>query len=252
MYVKSDSTPALFNAETVSPPPATEISWPSRVNFATVLASSFVPRSNGTSSNTPSGPFQRTVLAFANFSSSIFDVSGPTSKIFQSPSTSFIPTNLFSAFALNSFATQTSIGRIISQPFFFASSIIFNAVSVISGSAIDAPMLWPWASKNVFAIAPPITKASTFFVIFLSTASFVETFEPPTIAIAGCAGFSNAFVSALISSSIKSPAYEGKNFVIPSVEAWARCDVENASFTYTSPSDASFFENSASFASSSA
>ena len=55
--------PAALSAATVSPPPATEISFPALVRSAACLAETMVPRSNGVISNAPSGPFQTSVAA---------------------------------------------------------------------------------------------------------------------------------------------------------------------------------------------
>ena len=62
--MKSAYTPAFCNAETVSPPPLILTNLPSLDNSATTFATEFVPLSNGATSNTPSGPFQITVLHF--------------------------------------------------------------------------------------------------------------------------------------------------------------------------------------------
>ncbi len=56
------ATPASFNAETVSPPPATALSLPSRVRKPTVFAIAKVAASNGGVSNAPNGPFHTSVL----------------------------------------------------------------------------------------------------------------------------------------------------------------------------------------------
>ncbi len=62
MKVKSSAAPAWFRAETVSPPPATDTSLPSRVRRAATWAAAVVAASNGAISKAPSGPFQIRVL----------------------------------------------------------------------------------------------------------------------------------------------------------------------------------------------
>src|SRR3546814_9638525 len=57
--VKSLPTPAWLSAATVSPPPATEISEPSRVSAAAGLASATVAVSNGGVANAPSRAEER-------------------------------------------------------------------------------------------------------------------------------------------------------------------------------------------------
>src|SRR3546814_11295041 len=59
--VKSPATPAWLSAATVSPPPANEVSEPSRVSAAAVLASATVAVSKGGVSQAQSGPFHHKV-----------------------------------------------------------------------------------------------------------------------------------------------------------------------------------------------
>src|SRR3984893_7140188 len=62
-WLKAWATPAWFSAATVSPPPATEISFLALVRSAACRAATMVPRSNGVISKAPSGPFQTSVAA---------------------------------------------------------------------------------------------------------------------------------------------------------------------------------------------
>src|SRR3546814_16679355 len=62
--VKSPATPAWLSAATVSPPPATEVSEPSRVSAAAVLASATVAVSKGGVSNAQSGQLHNKVRHF--------------------------------------------------------------------------------------------------------------------------------------------------------------------------------------------
>ena len=59
----------------------------------------------------------------------------------------------------------------------------------------------------------------------------VETLEPPTMAINGRCGLFKPAVKALTSSAISKPMADGNNFGAATIEAWARCAVENASET---------------------
>ena len=60
-YEKFSAQPAVRNAETVSPPPATDINLPELVLSATINAALFVALSYGLVSNAPNGPFQISV-----------------------------------------------------------------------------------------------------------------------------------------------------------------------------------------------
>src|SRR3546814_11057979 len=82
--VKSPATPAWLSAATVSPPPATEVSEPSRVSAAAVLASATVAVSKGGVSNAPSGPFHTKVRQFLSTSARASTAAGPT-KIGRAP-----------------------------------------------------------------------------------------------------------------------------------------------------------------------
>ena len=147
-------------------------------------------------------------------------------------------------------ATITSLGRIKSTWFSIALAIISLARSNLSSSTRDLPTSRPLDFKKVFAMAPTITRVSTFSNRFSITPILSETFEPPRIAAKGFSGFLRASSKYLISFSTKRPAQEGKNSVTPTFEAWALWAVPKASFTKISPRLASFFAKSGSFFSS--
>ncbi len=86
---------------------------------------------------------------------------------------------------------------------------------------------------------PPTISRSTLSASASSTVSFVDTFEPPTMATSGRAGLSSARPSASSSAASSGPAQAtGARFATPCVEAWARCAVPKASMAKTSHSAA--------------
>ena len=139
------------------------------------------------------------------------------------------------------------MGNIISQFIFFAFSIIERAVSCISCSHKDWPILYPLAAKNVLAIPPPITILSIGLIKFSNKSNLEDTFAPPTTAITGFFGELNAFSNLDISSSINLPAQLGIIRAIASTDACALCAVEKVSDTNISPSFANSAANSGSF-----
>ena len=87
---------------------------------------------------------------------------------------------------------------------------------------------------------PPTISRSTFCARLLSTVSFVDTFAPATMATSGRPGWRNARPSASTSAASSGPAQAiGAKRAMACVVASARCAAPNASFTYTSHSDAS-------------
>jgi hypothetical protein len=97
-----------------------------------------------------------------------------------------------------------------------------------------APSSMPLAARNVFAIPPPTSTAWQRDSSASRTSSLPETFAPPMTAWNGLAGFSSSRDSASTSRSISRPATAGRWWVIPSVDACARCAAPKASLTYTS------------------
>ena len=74
-------TPALFSADTVSPPPATEIKSPFFVFSDANLAAWLVAWSNGFISKAPNGQFHKSVLALDIHFFILSTVNGPASSI---------------------------------------------------------------------------------------------------------------------------------------------------------------------------
>ena len=69
--------------------------------------------------------------------------------------------------------------------------MIARASSTRSGSARLLPTALPWASRNVFAIPPPMTMTSTLASRFLRTLILSLTLAPPMIAANGRPGLSS-------------------------------------------------------------
>jgi hypothetical protein len=79
---------------------------------------------------------------------------------------------------------------------------------------------------------PPMISESTLVIRFRITPILSLTFAPPRIATNGGSGCSSARPKYFSSFSISRPAADFEtNFVMPTVEACARCAVPNASFT---------------------
>ena len=195
---------------------------------ATASLTILVPSPNLSTSNTPTGPFHKMVLAFLIASASFAALLGLMSRIISS--SAMVLTDLVTASADSSepkkssksicdfLATTTSSGSNT-----WVSCIMLFAVSTMSASYSDAPTLAPLAAKNVLAIPPPTMIWSQIFANDLSTSNFVETFEPPTIASMGLAGLSKALANASSSAANNGPAQAVFALAItPSVDASAR------------------------------
>ena len=126
--------------------------------------------------------------------------------------------------------------------------LFFNSFSrpKVASSTTDCPTGNPCSLKTWFARAPAINISSAVFRNLVMSGSFVSNFAPPIINRNGCLG-SNTFDSCSTSFCNWYPAYDGRYFGIPTSDAWARCETENASFIYTSPRLASDFANTLSF-----
>ena len=115
-----------------------------------------------------------------------------------------------------------SIGSKILVPFFEAFFNKFFATSTLSFSAKEMPIFLFIASKNVFAIAPPIIILSARSKKFSITVIFVSIFDPPMINESGFKGFESFSERNFISCSIRRPIpFVAKCFVIPEFEAWS-------------------------------
>src|SRR5665213_155308 len=156
-------------------------------------------------------------------------VAGPMSRIIPPPT---CPSGTVRAVASasNASATTASLGRWSATPRSFARPMIFVA-GPRSGSRSDVPTPIPCAARNVFAIPPPITNASTFASRCSNTPTLSATFAPPIAHTKGWTGRSVRRASASSSASINKPAYAGRTAATPAVDACARCAVPNASLT---------------------
>jgi hypothetical protein len=113
-------------------------------------------------------------------------------------------------------------------------------------------MFLPFAARNVFAIAPPMTSVVTRSRSDSTTAILSDTFAPPRIAMYGFSGAVTMVPSAAISFSRRNPQPRSRySFARPWTLACARCTAPNASSTYTSASVASSRQKSSSSFSSS-
>ena len=91
-----------------------------------------------------------------------------------------------------------------------------RAVSSMSCSHRDFPTGYPAAAKKVLAMPPPTIRLSHFWARLSSTVSFVDTFEPPTIANMGGVGLVNARSRASSSAASSGPAQAvGANSATP-------------------------------------
>ena len=162
-------------------------------------------------SNTPTGPFHKTVLAFLMISANCSADLSPISKIDSSSFTSVTDFSVAGAVSENSVPTRTSTGTGISV--LAANSF---ATGIKSASYKDLPTLWPAAAMNVFAIPPPTMIWSAIFEREFNTSNLVETLEPPTIATIGRAGSFNALPNASNSAANNGPAQAtGANSATP-------------------------------------
>ena len=147
----------------------------------------------------------------------------------SSGATFSIAFSIGAAVAENSFAqtASTGIGTLPGN-----ASRIAWASPTRSGSASDLPMCPCAARMKVLAMPPPTISASTFAASAFRTVSLVETFDPPTIATSGRAGWASALPSASSSAASSGPAQAtGAYFAMPCVVASARCAVPKASLT---------------------
>lgn len=124
------SSPSLFRASAVSPPPIIEVQSVWAIFSATVL----LPCWKDSISQSPSGPFQMIVFDLATISANFSALCLPMSKIFISPETSWTGTFKVGASSEISSATVTSCGRTNCSSDFSAFSMISWATSFLSAS----------------------------------------------------------------------------------------------------------------------
>ena len=184
IWVNRAARPCCWIAATESPPPTTTVA-PASQRAARKRARWLVPSANDGISNTPSGPFQKTVLASASAASMSSIVAAPTSTMCHEAGIFSADSVLYSVPRVTSLATMTSTGRITRTPFASAEARTRLASSTMSCSARLLPIALPCASRNVLAIPPPRTRMSTFERRLSRTLSLPDTFAPPTIAANG-------------------------------------------------------------------
>ena len=157
MCVKRDMSSSSWTAATESPPPTTTAA-PSSTRSARKRAMKRVPSPNVGTSNTPSGPFQRTVRASLRAIAKASSDSGPTSTADHEFGIFRTGTILCSAPRVTSFATTTSVGRRSRTPRVSALAMMRSASSTRSRSSRLLPTVWPCATRNVFAMPPPMSE----------------------------------------------------------------------------------------------
>mmetsp|Transcript_111925 Transcript_111925/g.316302 ORF Transcript_111925/g.316302 Transcript_111925/m.316302 type:complete len:363 (+) Transcript_111925:164-1252(+) len=190
----------------VSPPPMIVTTF-FFVAFTTSSMSAFVPFSNEAISNTPIGPFQMMVFAFATAAAFSFMLSSPQSKPMKSSGIpSFIVAVLISPSSPNFEETVKSTGRTISTFFSFAFSMISGTILAPSSSNKELPILMPsFTFKKVYAMPPPIIIIFTLSSIFLMSWILSLTFAPPRIAKTGRLGVSRTLANASNSFCTRKP-----------------------------------------------
>ena len=142
------------------------------------MATPRVPALNGSSSNTPIGPFQRIVLASAMMRAYSSTVFGPMSRPIMPRGISAAGTVRRSAVAEISAAATTSCGTSTSTPRSRARALAARTSSNRSRSQRLVPISPPSAAISVNAIAPPISSTSTRSINDSITASLSLTLRP--------------------------------------------------------------------------
>ena len=95
------------------------------------------------------------------------------------------------------------------------------ARSILSTSTRDLPVSIPFARRNVYAIAPPISIWLARPRKFSISSILSDTFEPPTIDTYGRAAWPRAWPRHSSSFCMRNPAAAGRTYsVMPAVDAW--------------------------------
>ena len=202
------STPAAASAATVSPPPATESSFPALVRSRDAPgerhragierldlegAERAVPHQGRAARRLP---FRRARSTSARHRGS----SGRRGRRWRRRPCCAAP-------ALNSPATTTSTGSSTSH----LAALAFSRISqrrraeVLLATATCRPAM-PCACRKVLAMPPPMISLSTLPTRLPSRSSLVETLAPPTTAHTGRLGLPSALSSASSSACISRPA----------------------------------------------
>ena len=226
--------PNWATAAAESPPPITENARLS----ATASATARVPASNRGSSNTPIGPFHRTVRASPMMSPNSAAAAG--ADVEAHPAVGQRPTEVAHLATggriadLPAGAQPDDVGGQV-QP--VAVLVEQAAHSCRSGRARTASCRseWPIAAKNVKHMPPPMMIESAMSSSAVSTPSLSDTLDPPVMATNGSRRVARARPSSTSTSLASSrPAAEGSLVGGPTMEACARCEAPKASFTYRS------------------
>ena len=148
-------------------------------------ATRFVPAANAGNSNTPIGPFQKTVREPAMTPANASAVSGPMSSPMPSTpnavdSIASAATVSCSASAENAEATTTSVGTSSVTPSSSARRRYSCTTGIWSSSSRLLPTACPCAARNVNSIPPPMSSASTRGRRWSMTPSLSLTFDPPS------------------------------------------------------------------------
>src|SRR6266567_3970957 len=128
-----------------SPPPTTVSPGTWLIASATAL----VPAAKAGNSKTPTGPFQKTVLASESLRANSSLVRGPISRLSRSAGKSVTGYTSCSASAANRVAPTRSTGSTISTPRAAASSSTPLTLAIWSASVRERPTSWPRAARNV-------------------------------------------------------------------------------------------------------
>mmetsp|Transcript_17370 Transcript_17370/g.37474 ORF Transcript_17370/g.37474 Transcript_17370/m.37474 type:complete len:254 (-) Transcript_17370:552-1313(-) len=244
----SPARPDCSVAATESPPPMMVMAPFSLVRSARMSTIPNVPFSNAFISNTPMGPFMMTVLQSERNSFCSAVEAGPLSNPIHPSGIASEATTWVFASAAKLSAITMSEGRRMVLPLSLAFWSTSLAVSTKSSSTREVPTFRPWAFRKVKTIPPPMMILSHLSRRASRTVILEDTLDPPTIAAMGFSPLEMAPSRYSSSLASKNPETEGwRNLVTPSVEAWARWAVPNASFTNMSKGAASFSTNSDSF-----
>ena len=176
--------PNLFTQATESPPPTSEKA-PFFVASTMASAIAFEPLAKLSNSNTPAGPFQRMVLAGRIALRNAITESGPASMPSQPSGISITEHTCWLASLENLSPATQSVPSTRFTPFCLASSMMWRARSSLSFSTIESPILPPRAFANVKVMPPQRIRLSTLSMRFSMIPIFVDTFEPPMIAVKG-------------------------------------------------------------------
>src|SRR5262249_35051134 len=168
--------PSARTAAAESPPPTT-LNAPLRVAATIASATPLVPAANAGNSNTPIGPFQKTVSALDSSVVNRLIDPGPISRPILSLGIASAATVCGGESAANFSATTMSIGSRSTSTYVSSSR---RQVSIISSSSSDFPTEKPSAARKVKHIPPPITMLSALVASDSMTPSLSDTFDPPS------------------------------------------------------------------------